>query len=335
MITQNQILRTIRAAPARLSHTIQAHPALGRTALSRRVCEVFNFRDARGQLQHAGCLKALKTLESEGRLALPASRRTATGPLVRLLDHPVPEARAVPRSLRHLRGLEVIPVTCPEQRAVWSTLMHAEHPRGVTRFAGAQMRYLVCSDHGILGAVGFAAAALYLRARDRWMGWTDAQRQQHLFRVVGLSRFLIRPGVRCAHLASHVLGTVLRRLPADFARRYGYRPWVVETFVGPGQQGTCFRAAGFKYAGQTTGRGRHARTLACHKSRKSVFVYELDRRWRRTLGVPAVSLYPKRAVGAGLDSAGWVQQEFGEAPLGTRPAWSRAWAFCPGCRGCR
>ncbi len=57
-------------------------------------------------------------------------RRTVTGPAERLLDHPIPVAQEVPR-------------------AVWNTLMHAEQSRGVTRFAGAQMRYLICCDRSI------------------------------------------------------------------------------------------------------------------------------------------------------------------------------------------
>ena len=232
----------------------------------------------------------------------------------------------------------IVPVTGPEQRAVWNTLLHAEPPRGGTRLVGAQMRYLIGRDHGLLGAVGFAAAALYLRARDRWMRWTEAPHPPHLFRVVGLSRFLIRPGVRCPRRARQVLGHVLRRLPADLVRRYGYRPWGVETLVGPGQPGTCFRAAGFKYAGPTTGRGRQARSPAGHQSKQSVFVYELDRRWRRQLGGRRC-----RCIRSGRWGQAWTARAGGSrswgrrrwATRGARPAGSKAWAFCPGGPGGR
>ena len=150
-----------------------------------------------------------------------------------------------------------------------------------------------------------------------WPGQRE-QRQKHLHYVVGLNRFLIRPEIRCKNLASHLLGKALRRLPQDFFRHYGYRPWVVETFVGPDQRGTCFRAAGFLYVGKTSGRGRHARTKACTTSKKAIFVFELDRRWRACLGVPHVEAYPRLEVGAGLGSDTWAQQEFGGAPLGDK-----------------
>ena len=86
----------------------------------------------------------------------------------------------------------------------------------MTTFAGCQLRYLVTSAHGWLAAVGFSASALRLASRDRWMGWSDEQRKGHLHRVLCMSRFLIRPSVSCTHLASYVLGRVLRRLARDF-----------------------------------------------------------------------------------------------------------------------
>ncbi len=116
--------------------------------------------------------------------------------------------------------------------------------------------------------------------------------------------------------ASHALGMVLQRLGTDFERQYGYRPWVVETFVAPDQDGTCFKAANFLYIGSTLGRGRGAKTNACTKTLKSIYVYELDRRWRRRLGVAYEDLTPTRSPAEGLDADSWAMNEFGGAPLG-------------------
>ena len=132
-------------------------------------------------------------------------------------------------------------------------------PAFMTTFCGAQVRYLVHSAHGYLGAVGFSAAALRLASRE---AWTQAQRQAFLYRVLCLSRFLIRG--RCPHLASHVLGRVLRRLPEDMEERYGYRPWIVETYVDPAWDGTCFKAAKFQHIGYTAG-GRRSRPRSVPK----------------------------------------------------------------------
>ena len=315
---QNQILQTLRApeSQARLERIVAQEALNNRAAVGRRVCAEFGFVDARGSAQLAGCLKALNTLHKAGRIALPASRRGGGAPTPQRFDAPVAAATAVPGTVEAVAGLSLERVEQGRQRRVWNTLLHFEHPQGTTTFAGCQVRYLVVSAHGVLGAVGFSASALHLRAREAWMGWSDEQRQAHLHRVLCLSRFLIRPGVQCRNLASQVLGQVLARLPADFEARYRYRPWLVETFVGPAHDGASFKAANFVWVGHTAGRGRQDRDHARARPVKSVYMYELEPHWRRRLGVARVDAAPALAPADGLDSAAWTVNEFGGAPLG-------------------
>ncbi|MEK7215960.1 MAG: Druantia anti-phage system protein DruA, partial [Chloroflexota bacterium] len=155
----------------------------------------------------------------------------------------------MPEVVGSIRGLRLVLVSPDDDTAMrtWNELIAREHPQGDRRLVGRQLRYLVASDHGWLGAIGFSASALKLEARDRWIGWTGEQRRLHRERVVNLSRFLIRPAVRCRNLASSILAECLRRLGADFERRYGYRPWLVETFVDRERHaGTCFQAANWE-----------------------------------------------------------------------------------------
>ena len=46
----------------------------------------------------------------------------------------------------------------------------SDHP-----FFGAQVKYLIQSGHGLLGAVGFAASALKIKDRDQYLGWNQEQ----------------------------------------------------------------------------------------------------------------------------------------------------------------
>ena len=64
----------------------------------------------------------------------------------------------VPERVDHVRGLQLVAVADDDQRRVWNELMRREHPHGAVRHVGAQMRYLLVSEHGVLGALGFAAA---------------------------------------------------------------------------------------------------------------------------------------------------------------------------------
>ncbi len=293
---QHQIKRCLSTVEsvARVSAMIESAPGIHRTELARGVCEEFGFRDARGRPQTSGCLAALRGLERGGLLRLPAAR-TGGGSCVRggppLVVAP---ARGVPKTAGQVSGLWLAPVESVEHRAVWHGLLAREHPRGAGPLVGCRLRYLVGSDHGWLGAAGFASAALHLSARDRWIGWDATTRRAHLHRVVGLSRFLIRAGVDCRNLASHVLGQLLRRLPADFEARYGHVPYLVETFVDGAHDGASLRASNWRRLGETAGRGRQDRGNAALAGRKRVYVCELtaDWRWRR------------RRAGAGDGSAG-------------------------------
>ena len=317
MRRQSQILQTLRAPEprARLEHIVAQGAFASRAALGREVCAQFGFVDARGTAQLAGCLKALAMLETARQIALPPPRPHGHRPSPRCLEAPVPAPVEVPAQVHDVEGLRLVVVEDEELRRVWNTLLAVEHPHGTTTFVGCQVRYLIGSAHGWLGAAGLSASALHLRARDAWMGWSDAQRKTHLHRVVCLSRFLIRPAVRCRHLASHVLGRVLRRVGADFEARYHYRPWLVETFVEPEHEGTSFKAANFVCVGHSAGRGRCDRDHARARTVKSVYMYELEAHWRRHLGVARVEGAPSLAPGEGLDSAQWAANEFAGAPL--------------------
>ena len=320
MQVQNQIGGTLRANLARLREVLDSTAARGVESVGRvadRVCEAFDFRDGRGRLQRASCRQALAELEAAGQVALPPPRRRG-GVLrkPRVLAQPVTPARAVPAAVGGLGDLQLVLVESDAQRLIWNTLMAHEHPRGAGPWVGHQLRYLVGSAHGWLGGVGFAASARRLQARDAWIGWDDTGRRNQLHRVVGLCRFLIRPGVACRNLASHVLGRVVRAVGTDFERRYGYRPWLLETFVDEREHtGASWRAANWVRVGETAGRGRQDRTHATAKTRKAVYMYELETAWRERLAVPAPGVVPL-ALGDGLDAESWAAHEFGGAALG-------------------
>ncbi len=298
-----------------------------RFAVARRVCQEFGFVDACGRFRTSSCQAALNALERRGQVELPKPLAPVPNSgRVRGLEQPVPPPSAVPPRVEQIEGLHLVRVDHPQQRRTWNELVGREHPCGAVIHAGAQMRYLVVSEHGMVGALGFSAPALRLAVREHWLGWDETQCAQQLNQtVVNLSRFLIRPMVSCRNLGSKVLGLCLRRLPADFEERYGYRPLLVETFVDTRtHNGGVFAAAGFERVGETTGRGRHAADRTECRSVKSLWMRGLCRQWRRRLGVsPPPSPPPVLGFGEGLDRACWARNELGGAPLGDRRSSAR------------
>ena len=323
MEVQSQIKRTlsepdsIKIVRGLLSEDGDAY----RSTFADAVCRRFGFHDARGRVQRSGCMVALRELERSGHFVLPAaSARGAKGARsARRLDAPVEDPQDVPGRSGEVRGLCLIKVDTPELMRIWNELMLCEHPQGAGPLVGAQMRYLIGSEHGWLGGLGFGAAAIQLADRDRWIGWDVATRRERLHRIVGMSRFLIRASVRCHNLASCVLGMVLRRIDLDFDEQYGYRPWLIESFVESERfAGTSYQAANWIEIGQTKGRGRQDREHDHAKSVKAIYVYPLQADFRQRLGGVEPVAASTLGLAEGLEGEGWARQEFGGAKLGDR-----------------
>ena len=136
-------------------------------------------------------------------------------------------------------------------------------------------------DGQYVALIAFGVAALHLKARDRWIGWSPRQRARRLGLVVNNSRFLVLPErEKLPNLASRVLGLVLRRLSDDWLKLHGKPILVVETFVDETRyRGTCYKACGFVAIGATAGFARSSRDFYTeHGKPKQLFVRELHPR---------------------------------------------------------
>ncbi len=320
MDAQTQVMRTLRDDLPRLCEVLDEAVSVGVTGRGRladHVCDAFGLRDALGRWQRASCHHALGILHRGGHIRLPGgSRRCGHRNRPRVLREAVASAAGVPDAVGQVRELALVRVATDAQRLIWNTLLAHEHPQGAGPFVGPQLRYLVGSAHGWLGAVGFAASARRLAVREAWIGWSEAQRSAHLHRVLGLCRLLIRPGVDCRNLASWVLGQAARRVASDCEGQYGYRPWLLESFVDERHYtGVSWRAANWLRLGETKGRGRNDHTHAATTPPKAVYIRELEPHWRQRLALPAPGPIPLEP-GEGLDADVWAANEFGGAPLG-------------------
>lgn len=319
MHRQNQIKQTL-SQPSCLAYIrgLVADPEIrSRSQLVARVCQRYQLYDPRGREQASGCLKVLCDLEKAGHVSLPKSRRRSRAPLAfQRRPEPVAPPERVPPCVENVRELRIHRVKEAGQMQIWNGLMSREHPLGSGPLVGRQLRYLISSEHGWLGGLGFAAAALTLANRDTWIGWDKSRREEYLHYVVGMNRFLIRPEVKCKNLASKVLAMSVARIAEDFDQLYGYKPLLLESFVDSSLRGSCYQAANWIKVGETKGRGRHSPSNECNLSRKAIYVYPLEKDFRKKLGLcPNAGKGPLRLTD-GLESTHWANHEFGSAPLG-------------------
>lgn len=282
---------------------------LPRTELACTLCELLDWRRPTGRLKnHEGRL-LLEHLETKGLVALPPVRvamahRGPRTPPRSAQGAPAPAVIGTVRDVAPLR-LEVVPPGRHGPSRLWRELIGRYHYLGDRVPVGATLRYFVRSGRQpdqVLACLGWTSAAWRIAVRDRWIGWTEAQRRQNLPYVVNNSRFLILPWVHIQGLASHLLGWCARQLPQDWQRQYGVRPLLLETLVDPARfRGTCYRAANWLALGPTVGRGRmdRANVRAGHAP-KDVYVYPLCRAVHQRLGT-APAPAPRAASGEPSD----------------------------------
>jgi len=306
---------------AKVKDWLQKNKNKGRSALARYLCGALNITDHLGKPRIAGAHVALRILESRGFWKLPKLKQGARArQQFRRLNVEVTPPERVPAKVEDVKGLRLVEVGTGDDQLfrTWNELILTEHPLKDCRLVGRQLRYLIGSDHGWLGAIGFGSCALHLRARDEWMEWDSSTRKRFQDRVINMTRFLIRPRVYCQNLASRILSLCADRVASDFAARYGFEPWLLESFVDTEQQlGTSYQAANWLPIGTTAGLGRNARGNRPSKTPKAIYVYELTRDWRSRMGIPPLSEKIKPVnVEEAFHNGNWVDAEFGKVDLG-------------------
>ncbi|MGV8149952.1 MAG: Druantia anti-phage system protein DruA [Alkaliphilus sp.] len=85
-------------------------------------------------------------------------------------------------------------------------------------------------------------------------------------------------------MTPHHKSQATKRLVVDWESTYGYTAVLLETFVD-GEQfgGTCYSAANWIYAGFTKGRGRQEKGKKRVVSEKDIFLYPLQKDFRKLL----------------------------------------------------
>jgi len=281
--------REIRSADtAFIERLIADNPRWSRRRLSAELCRAWNWVQANGTLRDMLCRSLLLQLHRAGHIVLPAKRMSPPNNVV-VRPPPAPslslEERPRECTLSELGPLEIRQVRRTAHEALFGQLMQAYHYLRYTQPVGEHLKYLVFAGAEPIAAMAWSSAPRHLAARDRFVGWTPELRRHHLHLIAYNTRFLILPGVKVRHLASHLLGRIARQISDDWQALYAHPIHLLETFIEPARfRGSCYRAANWIGLGLTTGRGHNARTSRRDQPRKELWVYPLSKDFRRHLG---------------------------------------------------
>ncbi len=265
---------------------IAEHPQASRRALSKKLCEAWNWVQANGALRDMVCRGLMLKLHREGLIELPAVRQVPGNPLAERHPPTPVSVDAVPlrASLAEMGAIAWRQVRRTPEEALFNSLLERHHYLGYTQPVGEQLKYLVYAKGWPIACLAWSSAPRHLGPRDRFIGWCAEARRKNIRLLADNTRFLILPWVVVPHLASHVLGRIARVLPAEWERLYGHPIYFLETFVDPQRfRGTCYRAANWIRLGYTTGRGKDAPTKKPNRPVKEVLGYPLTKDFRQRL----------------------------------------------------
>ena len=214
---------------------ITEHPGSSRRALSKKLCEAWNWVQANGAPRDMVCRGLMLMLHREGLIELPPVRWVPRNPMV---DRSQPVRVSVDEAPLQTRFAELGPLEVRQVRrtleeSLFNSLLKHHHYLGYTQPVGEHLKYLVYARGRPVACVAWCSAPRHLGSRDRFIGWGPQARRQNIRLLAYNTRFLILPWVRVPHLASHILGRMARMLSVDWQRLYGHPIYFVETFIDP------------------------------------------------------------------------------------------------------
>jgi hypothetical protein len=269
---------------------IDDNPTSTRRALSKKLCEAWNWRQANGALRDMVCRSLMLALHRSGHIALPAVRQTPHNPLARRgaeRGKPAPaivDTTPLKINLAAIRPLEFHQVRHTEEEPLFNSLLDQYHYLGYAQPVGEHLKYIIYALGRPIACLAWSSAPRHLGPRDRFIGWSAEARRKNVRFLAYNTRYLILPFVQVEHLASHILGRIAQVISDDWDRLYKHPIHYLETFVDPGRfRGTCYRAANWKVLGLTTGRGKDAPTKKPNRSLKEVLGYPLTKDFRAKL----------------------------------------------------
>ena len=264
--------------------TIKRYYDSGRSHISHRLCQAWQWRQANGKFKEFACRDLLLRLEEKGFIQLPARKRPKNNKKAKCFQQ-------TPLFLKtHLGGTvkdypkPVLREVSGQDAYLWDFLIFHYHYLGLPTLVGEHLKQVATIDGQVVACLGWASAAFKVAQRDVFIGWDTTSRRKNLYLLANNVRFLIPEWVCIKHLASKVLSLSLACLNQRWQTTYGHGLVLAETFVDNTRfKGTCYQAANWTYVGQTSGSAKKGNAYIHHGQPKSIFLYPLHRNFRRLL----------------------------------------------------
>ena len=258
---------------------------LGRTHISRNLCQRWNWIQPNGRLKDMACREVMVTLERQGHLQLPPGRHNGRNEKRdRFVSSVLVDQSPMEGSLADYGPVTMTMVRNTPMESLYNSLVHQYHYLGYRQIVGQHLKYMAFLEDRPVACIGWGSAAWAVKSRETFIGWDKPTKEKNLSFVVNNTRFLILAWVNIKCLASKILAMNARRISEDWTAIYQQPVYLLETFVEKDRfLGTCYKAANWICVGQTKGTSKRGHDHLVHGKVKDVFLYPLRKDFRERL----------------------------------------------------
>ena len=210
---------------AQINDLLIQNPDWNRSRLSVELCKLWGWQSPVGQIKDVSCRDMLRGLDKAGLISLPPRQRTGritgrSSDKICIIEH---NTEPIITELRNLTPLRIEIAASKEDIKTFKAYIAKYHYLSYGRSVGENMKYIIKSNTGVpIACIMFGSAAWRCKPRDEYIGWNDDERAIGLYYLTNNVRNIIFPWVRVPHLASHILGSVARRVSSDWQTKYGH-----------------------------------------------------------------------------------------------------------------
>lgn len=270
-----------------IKRLIKANPNDSRFSLSFKFCKMTGWLQPNGATKDMIARGYMLALARAGYISLPPKRTNPANPFV-LRKKPYAvciDKTEINTNLKQLLPLEFVQVRRTSLEKLFNSLISQYHYLGYVQPVGEHLKYIVYAKARPVACLAFSSAARHIGPRDRFIGWDSQTRRKNIHLICYNTRFLVLPWVSVKYLASHILSRIVKIISADWQKIYNHPVYYIETFVDSTRfSGTCYRAAGWKYLGDTKGLGKESKDKIPNRSIKAIYGYPLTKDFRKVIG---------------------------------------------------
>jgi hypothetical protein len=268
-----------------IQNLIDEHWHNSRSAISRVLCQMWNWTQPNGRLKDMACREVLVTLERQGHLRLPRGQHNGRNEKRnRFVSSVLVDQSSMEGSLADHGPVTMNMVRNTHQESLYNSLVHQHHYLGYHQIVGQHLKYMAFIGDRPVACIGWGSAAWAVKSRETFIGWDKPTKENNLSFVVNNTRFLILPWVNIKCLASKILAMNARRISEDWTTTYQQPVYLLETFVEKDRfLGICYKAANWLCVGQTKGISKKGHNHLVHGKVKDVFLYPLRKDFRERL----------------------------------------------------